>query len=639
MAADQDAQNRLSGVVRRHLKLVIALAVLATAAGAAGGLLLPSSVRATATVLITPLEGNPYSPNGRGDDLTNIQSEAQLVGADAVEQVVRQKFHAADRTQVSVTVPPNTQVLLISYTGRSATAARDGAQAFAGGYLDYREQRAQSVLDERERKLREQQKKVQQQLAAATGKLAAASQAQSGLLRQRINAYNNQLSVIDEQINDIAATPVGPGSVITPAQRPTASITGRTVMFGGAGLAVGLLIGVLISLALERSDRRLRDVRAVERLGVPVLSTVPSGGGLVLVTAPKSRAGEAYRRLRAAVVASVRERPVTLLVTNATPGASATLASSNLAVALAHAGSATIMIDASFSETSPSALFGLGHSKGLSDALTRGTDPTQLLVHADSQLRLLPRGAGAGAAAERFSGPRMREAVGLLRDKAEYILINAPSVHDANAQALCTLADAVLIVVTLGRSTRYDIDQAYTEAERAGAVVIGTVVEDSRGRRGAGQQHTRRDPEPVAPRQPRELGYGRGASRHEPDWSAGAESGQEHGTRPPETDYGAHRRTDADPGAYRTADADYGAHRREADSGPREVDYGAARRREADAAGQPRGADRGEGGQHRSRNAEQTAPDWSRFAADDPPHDDGDASDAAETAVQRAIEA
>jgi Mrp family chromosome partitioning ATPase/capsular polysaccharide biosynthesis protein len=517
MAADQDAQGRLTGVARRHLKLICSLAALATVIGVASGLLLPASAKATATVLISPLDGNPYSTNGRGDDLTNLQSEAALVQADAVEQVVRQKLRSADRSRVSVTVPPNTQVLQITYTGSSATAARDGAQAFANGYLAYRTQRAQSVLDDRSNKLREQEKKVQQELTTATKRLTTASAAQKSFFRQRITAYNNQLGVIDEQSNDIAATPVTSGSVITPAQPPNGSLTARAAMFGGAGLAVGLFAGLLIALALERSDRRLRDVRTVQRLGVPVLSTVSSSGGLVLVTAPKSRAGEAYRRLRAAVVASVQERPVTLLVTSATPAASATLTSSNLAVALAHAGSATIMVDASFSETSPSALFGLGQSKGLSDVLMRGTDPTQLLVHADSQLRLLPRGPGAGAAAERFSGPRMRETVRLLRDKAEYILINAPSVHDANAQALCTLADAVLIVVTLGQTTRADIEQAYTEAERAGAIVIGTVVEDSRVRRPGGRDST-----------PRSTGSHRGDSssgpapqQREPDYSPG----------------------------------------------------------------------------------------------------------------------
>jgi Mrp family chromosome partitioning ATPase len=511
MAADQDAQGRLTGVARRHLKLVCSLAALATVAGVAAGLLLPASAKATATVLISPLDGNPYSPNGRGDDLTNLQSEAQLVQADAVQQVVRKKFRSADRSKVSVTVPPNTQVLLISYTGSSATAARDGAQAFAGGYVEYRRQRAQSVLDERARMLREQQKKIQQQLTATTKRLSSAPANQNNFLRQRIMAYNNQLSVIDEQNNDISATPVTSGSIITPAQPPAASITLRTAMFGGAGLAVGLFAGLLVALALERSDRRLRDVRAVERLGIPVLSVVPSTGGLVLVTAPKSRAGEAYRRLRAAVVASVQERPVTLLVTSATPAASATLTSSNLAVALAHAGSATIMVDASFSETSPSALFGLGQSKGLSDALMRGIDPTQLLVHADSQLRLLPRGPGAGAAAERFSGPRMRETVQLLRGKAEYVLVNAPSVHDANAQALCTLADAVVLLVTLGQTTRHDVDQAYTEAERAGAIVIGAVVEGGRSRRAASKDRTSR------PAPPRKADHIMGTSMQQPE--------------------------------------------------------------------------------------------------------------------------
>jgi Mrp family chromosome partitioning ATPase/capsular polysaccharide biosynthesis protein len=532
MAADQDGQGRLTGVARRHLKLICSLAALAMVIGAAGGLLLPASAKATATVLISPLDGNPYSTDGRGDDLTNLQSEATLVRADAVQQVVRQKLRGADRAQVSVTVPPNTQVLLITYTASSATAARDGAQAFANGYLTYRSQQAQGVLNDRANRLREQEKKVQQELTATTKRLSTAPASDKSFLRQRITAYNNQIGVIDEQNNDIAATPVNPGSVITPAQPPSGSLTARAAMFGGAGLAVGLFAGLLIALALERSDRRLRDVRTVERLGVPVLSTVSPSGGLVLVTAPKSRAGEAYRRLRSAVVASVQERPVALLVTSATPDGSATLTSSNLAVALAHAGSATIMVDASVSETSPSALFGLGQSKGLSDVLMRGTDPTQLLVHADSQLRLLPRGPGAGAAAERFSGPRMRETVRLLRDKADYILINAPSVHDANAQALCTLADAVLIVVTLGQSTRADIEQAYTEAERAGAVVIGTVVEDSRARRASTRESSPRTPS-------RRGDHASGASQREqrePDYSPGtamARRSREHGAPTP----------------------------------------------------------------------------------------------------------
>jgi hypothetical protein len=241
------------------------------------------------------------------------------------------------------------------------------------------------------------------------------------------------------------------------------------------------------------------------------------------------------------------------------------------------------MVDASFSETSPSALFGLGQSKGLSDVLMRGTDPTQLLVNADSQLRLLPRGPGAGAAAERFSGPRMRETVRLLRDKAEYILINAPSVHDANAQALCTLADAVLIVVTLGQTTRADIEQAYTEAERAGAIVIGTVVEEPRSRRAGSRDGSARPPAS------RRGGHasGTGGQQREPDYSPG-------------TAVAPRRSRPVPPGA------------------PTPPASG-------------------------NTSTTATSPDWSRFSGDDEAHQQQqqpeNTSDSTETAVHKAIEA
>jgi hypothetical protein len=180
----------------------------------------------------------------------------------------------------------------------------------------------------------------------------------------------------------------------------------------------------------------------------------------------------------------------------------------------------------------------------------------------------------------------MRETVRLLRDKAEYILINAPSVHDANAQALCTLADAVLIVVTLGQTTRADIEQAYTEAERAGAIVIGTVVEDSRVRRPGGKDST----------PPRSSGSRRG------DHASGS------GPQPRE---------------------------------PREPDYSPGTAVARSTRERPQGAPTPPATVHTSTTA--TSPDWSRFAGGDEASQQqqqpADTSDSTETAVHKAIEA
>jgi Mrp family chromosome partitioning ATPase/capsular polysaccharide biosynthesis protein len=480
------APGQLAALLSRHRLLIALVGLLGLVAGLGAGILMPASYSASAAVLVTPLEGNPYSPVGRGDDIINLGTEAQLVSTDAVARMAGSRLHSGDpgrlRSHVSVENPPNTQVLNISYSGASRQGARAGAQAFAESYLDYRRQRTQSILDGKIKKLQEQSKRVQQELQATNAKLPTATGSQRSFLNQRIAAFTNQLGIIDEQSNDIASTTVNPGQVITPAMLPGSAGKISGVLLGGlGGLAAGLLLGVGIVVLRERLERRIGDAEALERLGLRVLSVVPPfddpGKALALVDAPKSEVGDAYRRLRAATIAALSQTPATVLVTSVTPRRTAMLTSSNLALALSYAGSTTIMIDAGISGVDSAALFGLRSPKGLSDTLLDGVDPATLLVHGAAQLRLLPRGGRAEESSQRFSGPRMRDAAAVLRERADVVIINGPSLHDADAQALCTLADAVVLVATLGVTTRDDVVQARIEAERAGRTVIGAVVE------------------------------------------------------------------------------------------------------------------------------------------------------------------
>ncbi|WP_018653352.1 polysaccharide biosynthesis tyrosine autokinase [Actinomadura flavalba] len=505
MSADQTAepQGRFLALLRRYLVLLIVLAVAGGALGAAAGLLLPQPFKATATVLVSPLEGNPYSPQGRGDDLINLETEAQLVSTDTVRKIATQRAKQELPDDIEVSVPPNTQVLNLTCTAADSAAARAGAQSYADAYLEYRRQRAQAVVDGRLAKLKQQAIRVERELRQANRDLAASSGSQRAYLGQRITAYTNQLGVIDEQSNDIGSTPISPGQVITPAGAPSGPGQMRVLVYGAGGLFGGALFAFLILLLRERLNQRIRDAETIEGLGIRALSTVPADGPtedtLALVSAPRSAAGEAYRRLRAAVVATAPQTPVALLVSSATPGGSSRLAASNLAVALAFAGAKTIMIDATTDDADTTGLFGARPGKGLSDTLLSGTDPATLLIHTDSQLRLLPRGARAREAAHRFSGPRMRETVKVLRRRSEYLIVNAPSLHDADAQALCTFADAVVLVVDQGVTTRQELRQAYVEAERAGATVLGALLEprDQRRRNAAPRPAAARPRPPV----------------------------------------------------------------------------------------------------------------------------------------------
>ncbi|GAA4224936.1 hypothetical protein GCM10022254_05640 [Actinomadura meridiana] len=496
MGADQTADpqaGQLLSLVRRYATVLIVLGVLGAGAGVALEIAVPPPYKATATVLVSPLEGNPYSPEGRGDDLVNLQTEAQLVATDGVERLVEKKLGHEPEGKIGVSVPPNTQVLNLSYTSDSSADARAGAQAFADAYLAYRTQRAQGVVNNQLTKLKAQAAKVGQQLQEANREMALSTGSRRATLRQRVIAYTNQLGVIDEQSNDIASTPIDPGQVITPADAPSGPGIVRPAVWGIGGLVLGLVLGFVIMLLRERLNQRLRNADAIEGLGVRTLATIPAGGPpgdtLALVSAPKSPVGEAYRRLRAAIVATAPQTPVALLVTSATPGGSARLASANLAVSLAFAGAKTIMIDATTEDADMTGLFGARPGKGLSDTLLNGTDPATLLIHTDSQLRLLPRGPRAREAAHRFSGPRMRETVKVLRRRSEYLVVNAASLHDADAQALCTFVDAVVLVVNRGVTTREELRHAYVEAERAGVTVLGALLEPPEQNR-SGQPRT-----------------------------------------------------------------------------------------------------------------------------------------------------
>lgn len=500
MTADHTSpgEGQLFTLLRRRWLLLFIVSVLGVLIGLSLGRWLPASFHSTASVLVSPLEGNPYSSEGRGDDLINLETEAQLVTVDNVAGLAQRRLKEGDpgrlRDAVAVEVPPNTQVLNISFTAGSAAKARAGAQAFAESYLEYRQLRAQNVINGRLKKLEDQSARVEKALQNTTRELAGASGTERAYLNQRITAYTNQLGVIDEQANDVRSTSLNAGQVITPAGLPRGPGMQRTVMGGVAGLFVAFILGIVYVVLRHKFDQRLQDADAVENLGLRALASIPpaSPGSLALVSSPKSSAADGYRRLRAAVVAIAPQKQYAILVASATPGGTVTPTSSNLAVSLAFAGSPTIMIDATTSDEDPIELFGLRPGKGLSDTLLTAADPATLLIHADPHLRLLPRGPKAHEATHRFSGPRMRETVQVLRRRSEYLVINGSSLHDPDAQALCTFADAVLLVVTRGVTTKRDLIQACVEAERAEATVIGIVVESEPAMPTAAQESRRK---------------------------------------------------------------------------------------------------------------------------------------------------
>src|SRR5829696_9237733 len=136
----------LNAALRRGLILTVVLCIVGAAVGALVGQRMSTVLVANATILVNPLDGNPFSTKGSGDDLENLETEAQLIQSNDVARMVQKREGKAAPIPdilagLEVSVPPNTQILEIDYASRASAVSLSRAQWFAEEYLAYREGR------------------------------------------------------------------------------------------------------------------------------------------------------------------------------------------------------------------------------------------------------------------------------------------------------------------------------------------------------------------------------------------------------------------------------------------------------------------------------------------------------------------
>lgn len=237
--------------------LAVVLGVVGAVLGAVVGLRLAGVHTATASVLVSPLSGNPYSPTGNGTALVNLETEAQLVGSADVVTQVQQKVGAVDGLQsgLSVTVPSNTQILSIDYASKDADQSVRVAQAFAESYLDYRLRRATALVQSQVDQINTQVAALQKQQARLGNRLDKVDQSsgEASVLRAQVESTTSQLDQLKANLADLQSTPLDPGQVITPASLPAPAAVPYWALGALAGLLAGVILGVLLaSLALAR---------------------------------------------------------------------------------------------------------------------------------------------------------------------------------------------------------------------------------------------------------------------------------------------------------------------------------------------------------------------------------------------------
>ncbi len=303
--------------------------------------------------------------------------------------------------------------------------------------------------------------------------------------------------------------------VIEPAEVPGSPIGPmrfRTILIG---FLVSLVAGMGLAFFLEYLDNTVKSVEDLGRLTqLPILAVIPSistltqrslaakkvgkhqltdaSGSLAqngaketgqltkMVTLDKlSSVIEAYRMLRTSVLLSAAGNPPkVILFTSGQPGEGKTTTAINTAISLSQLGSSVLLIDADLRRPTVHRVFKLNHSQGLSTYLSRQVEIDGLIQKLwVPNLSVLPCGPIPPNPAELISSERMKEALRILSEKYDHILIDSPPlINVTDPVILSTVVDGVILVVQAGRSTRDVVRRARHELSSVGAKIFGVVL-------------------------------------------------------------------------------------------------------------------------------------------------------------------
>jgi capsular exopolysaccharide synthesis family protein len=212
-------------------------------------------------------------------------------------------------------------------------------------------------------------------------------------------------------------------------------------------------------------------------------SLIPAaGGGLIMLSDPRSPAAEAYRSLAATIQFAYADRQLqTIGVTSAAAGEGKSTTTANLAIALAEGGRRVIVVDADLRRPAQHTLFGLDRQDGLSNVLVTDQAQLPLLDTQTPGVRVLTSGPTPANPLEALASRRFDHVLALARAQADFVLVDTPPAGAlADAAVLAPRLEGMLLVVSAGRTKRELARRAREQLERVNANLLGVVLTDVR---------------------------------------------------------------------------------------------------------------------------------------------------------------
>lgn len=302
-------------------------------------------------------------------------------------------------------------------------------------------------------------------------------------LRQRLRsaAIEAGLESTEIDIVDVATPPVAPA--LQP--RSTMLLVNTVVM---------LIIGLILAFVVDALDTAIQSVAELESItGLPSLALIPrtrrtsevSGlttaqRNLGVLASPKSQFSEAFRALRTSLLLSTPgAEPKVILLTSSTPSEGKTTIAVNLATVLAQRGVKVLLVDADLRRPAVHHRFGINGQVGLTSVLS-GSVPLEQAVqplHDVPGLDILVCGPVPPFPTEMLGSNAMHSLLEHARGLYTHIVLDSPPLLSVtDSVILSNEADAVVMIVRHGKSSKYAVRRGRELLTRAGSRIVGIVL-------------------------------------------------------------------------------------------------------------------------------------------------------------------
>lgn len=352
--------------------------------------------------------------------------------------------------------------------------AQQAARFKAGRQQDYREALS------REQELTAKVESLKHQLAQQRN-----SSIQYNIYQREVDTNRQLYDALLQRYKEIGvAGTVGTSNiaVVDVAQVPLLPSAPSMKLNLALALLAGLGLAGLAVFGLEQIDEGIRrpdDVRNF--LQLPLLGNVPMSAEnpLEQLLDSKSHLSESYYSLFSTLAFSTNHGlPRTCIVTSTQPGEGKSTTAYSLAEIISRTGKRVLLIDGDLRSPSVHRMAGVSNEAGLSNLLA-GDDVSESMIKevGGRGLSVITAGPIPPAPAELMSGGRFGEVLGILLQRFDHVVVDAPPVLGlADAPLMGRATEGVVFVVEAERTSRRASRMALQRLRALGDHIFGAVV-------------------------------------------------------------------------------------------------------------------------------------------------------------------